>query len=258
MIAQGRPGGARGRLAVAAAALAALPVLAAAVAVMATDPAPAAARMPPCTEVLVLGLRGSGDGLAADGGMGADVGGVVRRLAARLAGRVAFTSAGYPYDTGPVWRVADHVTAGSRELRTDLAARHRRCPGERLVAIGQSEGAAVLHLALPGIGPQLAAAVLMADPARVAGAPYDRSAGPHDGVLARALLGPAARDSVPAALASRVRAFCLTGDPVCDASVPSALWQVRTHVHTRYRFDAEGAVDAAAAFAADRALAGGD
>jgi hypothetical protein len=243
---------------VAGAAPAALLVLVAAATVLATDPAPAAATMPPCTAVLVLGLRGSGDGLAADGGMGADVNAVVRLLAARLAGRVAFASAGYPYDTGPVWRVADHVTAGSRELRADLAVRHRRCPEERLVAIGQSEGAAVLHLTLPGIGPQLAAAVLMADPARVAGAPYDRSAGPHDGVLVRALLGPAARDSVPPALVGRVRAFCLTGDPVCDASMPSVLWQLRTHVHTRYRYDTEGVVDAAAAFAADRALAGGE
>jgi Cutinase len=252
MIAQGRTGGARGRLAGAAAALVLLPVLTAAAAVLATDPAPAPAGTSPCAPLLVLGLRGSGDGLAGDAGMGADVHAVVDRLA----GRVAFTRAGYPYDTGPVWRVADHVTAASRELDAYLAARHRRCPAERVVAIGQSEGAAVLHLALPAIGPQLAAAVLMGDPARVAGAPYDRAGGAHDGVLARALLGPMVRDSVPAALAGRVRAFCLTGDPVCDASAPSLLWQVRTHVHTRYRLDAQGVVDAAAAFAAERALAG--
>ncbi len=251
MIAQ--PRGARGRV-IGGVCVALLAVSAAGV-IIATRPLPAANPMPPCAPLLVVGLRGSGDTLTRDGGMGADVRAVVSRLSLRLSDRVAFASLGYPYDTGPLWRVVDHVTSASRELAAYLAARHRRCPAERLVAIGQSEGAAVLHLALPSIGPQLSAGVLMADPARVAAAPYDRAKGPHDGALAGLLLGPGARDDVPASLTARVRAFCLRGDPVCDASVPSASWQLRTHVHTRYRDDVEGVADAAATFAASRALA---
>jgi hypothetical protein len=232
--------------------------------VLAPTPAPPAVPVPACSAVLVVGLRGSGDPLTRDGGMGADTAAVAHRLSRQLPAGLAVTLLGYPYDSGPVWRVAKHVTAAAGQLGGYLAGRHRRCPVERLIVIGQSEGAAVVHLALPALGAQLAAAVLLADPARLAGAPYDASGGSHDGILAgpllggwRGLVGGDLRDNVPAPMAMRVSSYCLPGDAVCDAG-PSALLQAFwSGVHTSYRNNPGGVADAAAAFAASHVLGGG-
>jgi hypothetical protein len=251
-------GGRRWRRAGALAALAAL-LLAAGAAVAATGPRPVAGPQPGCAAVLVVGLRGIGDPLDRDEAMGADARPVVERLRARLAGRLAVAAAGFPYDTGPAWRVVDHVRSAAGELAGYLASRRARCPGERLVLVGQSEGAAVIHLALPAAGGQLAAAVLLADPARVAGAPYDTARGRHDGVLAPALLGGwgGPHDAVPAAVVPRVRSYCLPGDTICDADPAGALPALRSHVHSSYRRNPGGVEDAAADFAAGTLLAGG-
>jgi len=253
------PLGPRGRLA----ALALLLVGAGVAGLVATDPRPATGPRPDCAAVLVVALRGIGDPVDRDQGMGADTLPVVDRIRARLGGRLALAAAGFPYDTGPAWRVVDHVRSAAGELGAYLASRRRRCPGERLVLVGQSEGAAVIHLALPATGDQLAAVVLLADPARVAGAPYDTAVGRHDGVLARVLLGGwggllggGVRDDVPASMASRVRSYCLPGDAVCDADPARALPALHSHVHSSYRRNPGGVADAAADFAAARALAG--
>lgn len=229
----------------------------------ATGPTRARALLAPaCGPLLVVGLRGNGDPLERDRGMGEDTWAVAQRLSRRLPPGLHAALAGFPYDTGPAWRVVDHVPPASKQLATYLADRHQRCPRERLVLIGQSEGAAVVHLALPSVGSQLAAAVLLADPARLGDAPYDVPRSSRGGLLAGvllggwgSLLGGAVRDDVPASAASRLRSYCLRGDPVCESSPLAILQAWRSSVHTSYRYNPDGVADAAAAFAASRALA---
>jgi hypothetical protein len=228
------------------------------------DPGPGP-RTPPargCAAALVVGLRGNGDGFDAGHGLGDDSWAVAGRLAARLDGRLDATSIGFPYATGPGQQIVAHVDAASKALGAYLRARQRRCPAERLVLIGQSEGAAVVHLALPSIGGQLAGAVLLADPARLAASPYDVIRSTHDGILARVLLGRwtgllgTPRDVVPASMTARVRSYCLPTDPVCDPSPATELQGVFGGVHTSYRDNPDGVADMAAGFAAARLLQG--
>jgi Cutinase len=229
----------------------------------APDQGPVAAAALPCSPALLVALRGNGDTLDGDGGMGADAWAVAQRLRERLsAGGLELLTAGYPYRTGPWWRIGGHVRSASAALAGSLSDRHRRCPSERLALIGQSEGAAVVHLTLPSIGPQLAVAILMADPLRIASSPYDAASSPHDGVLTTLLLGAwpggtgPARDVVPSSLTPVVRSYCLAEDPVCDPS-PGSLWRRARgdSVHTTYRLNPNGIADRAAGFAASRLLA---
>jgi hypothetical protein len=224
----------------------------------APGPGVAGTPAPACAQALVVGLRGNGDTLDHDDGMGGDAATVARRLRDRLSGRLGVTLVGYPYTTGPWWRVGGHVRSAAAALTRYLDERRRTCPAERLALIGQSEGAAVVHLALPSAGPQLAVAVLLADPLRVARSVYDAAPdAPDDGVLAHLLLGAWAgagpvRDVVPPALTARVRSYCLTEDPVCDPGAGDLWRRVEggVDVHTTYRLDPEGIADRAADFAA--------
>src|SRR5262245_35706187 len=184
--------------------------------------------------------------------MGDDSWAVAQRVENALAGRLVISAIGYPYDAGPPWRLSGHVRTAVGGLAAFAADRHSRCPAERLVLIGQSEGAATVHLTLTRLGSQLAAAVLLADPLRVGGSAYDDLGGHDDGLLVHVLLGAwgglgPVQDGVPAALTPRVRSYCLAADPVCAATPVNLAGRLRTDVHTRYRFDPGGIADRAAA-----------
>ena len=220
-------------------------------------PGPGAADRPTpaCASALVVGLRGNGDTADAGHGMGDDSWAVAGRLGGRLAGRLGVAMMGFPYRTGPWWRIGGDVRSGAAALLAFLEDRHRRCPSERLVLIGQSEGAAVVHLTLPSLGDRLAAATLLADPLRVASSGFDDLESPYDGILVPFLVGGwqgvrPMHDVVPTSMTARVRSYCLRDDPVCNAS-PTAIWQ-RTDrdVHTTYRHNPNGVADRAAEFAA--------
>jgi hypothetical protein len=215
---------------------------------------------PGCTTVLVVGLRGNGDTIEYDHGMGGDSWAVAERVGITLSGRLDVAFVGFTYNSGPWWRIGGHIESASIALSWYLSDRHRKCPSETLTLIGQSEGAAVVHLTLPSIGSQLAAAVLLADPLRVANSAYDATNGTHDGILTHLLLGAwrgvgPLRDVVPASMTTRVRSYCLRDDPVCDPS-PATLWQrvKGTDVHTTYRYNPDCVADRAASFAASRLL----
>ena len=228
------------------------------------DPSPGSPTLPnpPCKQVLVLGFRGNGDSLDRDHGMGGDVSAVKQRLESRLARLVDSGSAAFPYATGPVWLVPQHVTTASRLLSAYLTGRHQVCPAERWVLMGQSEGAAVVHLALPSVTNSLTTAVLLADPARVAGTAYDTLTTRWNGVLAPLLLssqwsltGPRVNDDLPTRMTDYVRSYCLAEDPVCNFSPGAVPHVFHSSVHTSYRLNPDGVADAAADFAAARVLA---
>jgi hypothetical protein len=217
-------------------------------------PAPSSPGAPACASVLIVGLRGNGDAPSAGHGMGDDSWAVAGRVENALAGRLAMSAIGFPYDPGPPWRLGGHVRTAVAGLAAFAAERHSRCPVERLLLIGQSEGAATVHLTLARLGSQLAVAVLLADPLRVGGSAYDDLGGHEDGLVVHVLLGGRGglgpvQDVVPAALAPRVRSYCLSADPVCDATPANLAGRLRRDVHTTYRFDPGGIAARAAAFA---------
>lgn len=217
-------------------------------------PAPTSSSAPACASVLIVGLRGNGDGPDAGHGMGDDSWAVAGRVEDALASRPPIRAIGFPYDPGPALRLGGHVRTAAVGLAAFAADRHSRCPAERLLLIGQSEGAAIVHLALARVGSQLAAAVLLADPLRVAGSAYDDLGNHEDGLLVQVLLGSwggvgPVQDVVPIAFTSRVRSYCLSADPVCDATPANLAGRVRTDVHTTYRFNPGGIADRAAGFA---------
>jgi len=226
--------------------------------VFGSDPSPRASSLPSplCSDVLMVALRGNGDLTSQDNGMGGDARVVVDGLSRRFAGVLDTTAVGFPYVTGPPAQVMAHVRSAARLLQAYLDDRTRRCPTEHLVLVGQSEGAAALHLALPLIGHQLVASVLLADPARVSRTSYDDLRSPNDGLLARLLLaglndiGRPVPDPVPASLLQAVRSYCLSTDPVCDPTVSTELQGMRSGIHTTYRDNPDGIVDRAVAFAA--------
>jgi hypothetical protein len=219
------------------------------------EPSPNAALAParPCTPVLIVGLRGgNGDAVDSDQGLGPNAWALADAVRSRLG--VGSQVLGSPYDTGPWWQLGGQIRSASRGLSVYLSDRHRRCPAERLVLIGYSEGAAVIHLTLQHMRTRIAAVVLAADILRVAGTSYDAIVSPRQGLLVPLLLGwwTPARDVIPAAMESRVRSYCLPYDPICSFGVTSVSQQLIADAHGTYWRDPLRILDSAADFVACR------
>ena len=134
--------------------------------------------------------------------------------------------------------------------RVPMAARsrHRRLLGSCSTAARRRSEAALA-----------AAAVLLADPLRVAGSPYDDLGSGQDGLLAHLLMGTwggfgPVEDVIPPAMRGRVHSYCLGEDPVCNATPTALLASTRKNVHKSYRNNPGRIADRAAAFAASRLL----
>jgi len=127
-----------------------------------------------CSDVLVIGVRGSGQT-----GYGQQVGGTVDALVYAIAssGRtVSDVALDYPAISvsdsfGLVLLNGEYdasVRRGVETLRAELAAETVRCGRTDIVLIGYSQGAQVIKWALSGSVPvvRIAAVVLLADPTR--------------------------------------------------------------------------------------------
>jgi len=219
-----------------------------------------------CADVLFIGARGSGEELTdvdgrlvedgygrvvrilRDGAEGAYVGaGTVRQYTldysavaiGSLATDFAASIASFARLHGPVVSAfLESADSGAAKLRAILEDSHQRCPKERWVLAGYSQGALTIHSALIGLDApeQLAAAVLVADPARdstnadaapsvfhgspVIGGQGVVSLAHESGVLAMTApldiyeeLG-----AMPQGVRSKVIEVCNEGDVVCDTS----------------------------------------
>jgi hypothetical protein len=194
-----------------------------------------------CADVLFLGARGSGQpqsGSSSDGGsgLGPQVQGVAQRLASRLPGR-AITSLAVTYPAQGVELLAIDPTAyfagleqGVASVRSTLIGRAARCPDERIVLSGYSQGAMVMHRAIQDIGSspdsgersilaRLDGAVLISD--------GDRRRRDRETVLGTAAHGQgigyarrtesgARGTKLPAGMKRRIQSVCLRLDVICD------------------------------------------
>lgn len=107
----------------------------------------AAGAAEPCTDVRIVGLRGSGQGLSpAEHGMGAPLSGVANEIAAQASGAMSLSFKGIDYPALPVSSVVtgrywSSKNAGKRKLGRYLVRHARACPSMRFVVMGYSQGA---------------------------------------------------------------------------------------------------------------------
>ena len=190
-------------------------------------PVPADARAAaPCTDVEIIGLRGSHEEyLAYEHGMGSLLGPLADSIAGQLSGSLTASFYGVPYravDASPGTVAGgeyfESKDEGSALLHDHLLERISDCPGTRFVVLGYSQGAHAAGdlLAREGtyISNRIAALVMFGDPRFNPKASYDwGSFDPHDHGLAgaRSL-------SDFSGWSSRVISFCHNDDIVCQGA----------------------------------------
>lgn len=194
-----------------------------------------------CADVLFLGARGSGQaagGASADAGtgMGPQVYAAYQRLAADRPDRT-ITPRAVVYPAQEVQALALDAASyfgglerGVRDVKRALRSEALRCPDQRIVLGGYSQGAMVMHRALQDLASakdpaavdilaRLDGAVLLADGDRLE---KDRTtnygtAGRSQGISYE--VGPqshARGTRLPRKLANRVQSVCEQADTVCD------------------------------------------
>ncbi len=243
--------------------------------------APAVAATAECAPVLVLGARGSGEpsaGTAADGGsgLGRQTYAAALTLKHRLAGvDVVVEAVPYPAasmtvlaaDPGTYFAGLENGVAWTRARIGESVA---RCPDQRVVLIGYSQGAMVMHRAIQDLVAagdtaalsRLDGAVLLADGDRAARDGVRRWGTAKHGVgLARQLpaLSGARSTPIPRDVAQRVHSVCDRGDSVCDATGASGPSAGGGDVHTTHYLGSKPVRRAVGAVAArvQAALRGG-
>jgi pimeloyl-ACP methyl ester carboxylesterase len=167
--------------------------------------APGPAPTGSCAPVEVVAARGTGEPQTGSFIMGGLTNGIARQVAGSVY-HVRYP-AGVDYMNGP--------NQGAADALAHLQAQGAKCPGQKFVLNGYSEGAMVmvtLMQRLPAeLGNRVVAVVLY-------GNPYYKSSSPAAAGSAKGMAnGIMPIGGVPAAYAAKTRDFCAAGDPVCGA-----------------------------------------
>lgn len=192
---------------------------------MACTPAAAAPNGPggPCGSVYMIVARGTneppGEGHTAS---------LVARIKRASKQPITDVPVDYPATAkGGLSGYVDSTGKGDAAVEHMLADAVARCPAQKIVMLGYSQGAQIIGDAIAAggggkLGPQtppvpsavsnhVAAVVQMGDPRHMAGQPFDVGTATHDGRF------PRAADQRLAPFAGKVRSYCDTGDPFCDS-----------------------------------------
>jgi Cutinase/von Willebrand factor type A domain/PKD domain len=185
---------------------------------------PSAARASgPCTNVEIVGLRGSSEEyLGSEHGMGSLLGPVADTIATQLSGSVTFSAYGVPYpavDAISGVLNGDYFTSkeiGSDMLHDYLLQRAIECPSMRFVVMGYSQGAHAAgdELAREGtfVTDRIAALVMFGDPRFNPEASYTWGSFDHRD---HGLAGARSLSDF-ASWSSRVFSFCHQNDMICQ------------------------------------------
>ncbi|MET0929283.1 MAG: cutinase family protein [Aeromicrobium sp.] len=176
-----------------------------------------------CADVVVLGVRGSGQAADQNLGVGKEVLRTVTDLARRVERRdgtsmrldaVRYDASGTA--TGSTY--FEHVSAGARLLGRQARDLVAQCPGSRLAVVGFSQGADVVHEFADDVRPALARRIalvgMIADPRRNPADSIHQWSYAPDPVPHPGLLGAGA--PVDADVRAVAISFCVKGDEVCS------------------------------------------
>lgn len=186
---------------------------------VAAVPAGPAGAQNACTPVEIVIARETGAGQ----GSSWMLTGLARSISTRLGGRTSTYHVNYPAS----WNFLSSVPAGVTDLVRHLNQQASRCPDQKFVLLGYSQGAMVGGDALASpldrtFGPadvlsadaasSVAAVAWFGDPRFRSGEPYNAGspAAGANGVYPR-------RPGSLSAFAGRIRNFCAAGDPICQA-----------------------------------------
>ncbi|XVV16629.1 cutinase family protein [Actinoplanes sp. CA-131856] len=232
-----------------------LSVLVLVVATLTAAPHAASAAGPNCGDVLFVGVAGSGES-----GMGAEVTAVYNAVKAKAKGRTV-TAYALPYKAAAVpvmlipgngiARYMESLIGGEEKLNTFLFERIRRCPGERLVLAGYSQGAMLVHRSMQILGTRVTdrvdAIALVGDGDRLPG--DDGQMLGTAGARAKGVgqwyprWSQANGRKFGSGLGGRVFSLCHTLDIVCDhkpaAHTTRAGIGVGIALHTSYRLGSQ-------------------
>lgn len=215
-------------------------------------PTPASAAPQGCASVAILGLRGSGQTSAENGGFGPQVAAVVHELEQKLnaAGRttvkfpIEYTAASAnllkPKNLSWPWKAQEFLASvdnGANALYTTLDLRSKRCRQETAVVIGYSQGAMAIRLALRNLANRGETALLarivgiglVADPTKRPSDPNVGNAPANSTGIATTFRVRGAPVAIPNAVLGFAAGACQHRDPVCDFST-----RADAAVHTSY------------------------
>lgn len=185
----------------------------------------------PCADIVVIGVRGSGQTSDQQAGFGAQVGEFRDGLRERIGDQRTVRQVQIDYLSHPVWaavvpQVLDDALVNSflYSIGDGTTALHdvvddslERCPGEQIILIGYSQGALVAHqvAAVQARDERFAGVALIADPGRnsAEGVPAVGSARPGTGLTGWA--GDVSALPLDSMLSATV-SVCNDGDVVCD------------------------------------------
>ena len=177
---------------------------------------------------MLLGFRGQGQ-TARGRGLGREVGQVAGSLEAALGGTpVQVVRVPFPARSGD-----DATSAADVATAVSAARRVIRSTCRRVVLVGYSQGAEVVHRVTAALPRRVALAVLMGDPLRD---PADRATTLTlgTGTLAgRGNAGPGRR--LPVVVRSRVLEVCVRGDDVCNAPLTGRVGPASATHRTAYQ-----------------------
>ncbi|MET0449850.1 MAG: cutinase family protein [Aeromicrobium sp.] len=216
-----------------------------------------------CADLVVLGVRGSGQAADRNRGVGKEVLRTVTDLAHRVGSR-AGTSVRLepvPYDASGAATTAvyfEHVGAGARMAERQADDIVDRCPDSRLALVGFSQGANVVHELADDVPAALAARIdligMIADPRRNPGDTIPQWSYAADPVMQPGLLGAGA--PIDADVSKVAISFCVKGDEVCGGEGGGVVGNRTSRTH---RFFYEKPTNAAVTAAQlDRVLQAGD
>jgi hypothetical protein len=199
-----------------------------------------------CTAVLFVGVRGSGE----PAGLGGTVQNVYDTFKSKTTQSVTLYA--LPYTAAPVPVInrgasisafVNSVNSGKTMLVNYLTAESTRCPSQKIVVAGFSQGALVVNQAmrtLPvSVLNRITALALVADAAfdpKFSGnvGTYSKN---DEGIVSTFTSVYKTQNYLPSAVAGNAKAYCLAYDPVCNYSVVSlsnCLWSGKKCAHNRY------------------------
>jgi len=182
-----------------------------------SDPTGAREQPSGCADVQIVGVRGQGQSLDAHRGLGAEVDGIAKALAADLgsAGTVRTTAIRHASGLGSWDEYVEDVAEGRELLGERLRSIAAECPDTRVAVIGFSQGSQIAREELATeleLAHDVDALVLVGSPLRDPSSPFRHVELPGGVPSAGGRLapGPDLGD-----LSERTVEACVTGDTVC-------------------------------------------